>query len=108
LSDGEINFSQAAVVVSALIRGVTPEPGAFTTVDGVRLKLVDTVIARDCPILAPGVMALVGKMVLVGTATDPIRLLTVHPAGRKQMDAGSWWHGRGPLSDSSVTGSTNA
>jgi methionyl-tRNA formyltransferase len=106
LSDGEIDFSRAAVDVSALIRGVTPEPGAFTTVDGARLKIIDAIIVRDTPIVEPGVLTLADKMVLIGTATDPIRLLTVHPAGRKAMDAASWWRGRGPSADPSVTGST--
>ena len=102
LADGEIDFTQSAEVVSALIRGVTPEPGAFTTVDGSRLKVLDAAIARDVPRQAPGEVALVSKAVLVGTATDPIQLVTVHPAGRKAMDAGSWWRGRPASADSSV------
>lgn len=108
LADGEIDFTQPAEVVSSLIRGVTPEPGAFTTVDGSRLKILDAAIARDVPRQAPGEVALVSKAVLVGTATDPIQLVTVHPAGRKAMDAGSWWRGRPASADSSVTRSTTA
>ena len=108
LADGEIDFTQSAEAVSALIRGVTPEPGAFTTVDGSRLKVLDAAIARDVPRQAPGEVVLVSKAVLVGTATDPIQLVTVHPAGRKAMDAGSWWRGRPASADSSVTRSTTA
>lgn len=108
LADGEIDFGQPAEVVSALIRGVTPEPGAFTTIDGARLKVLDATIARDLPRLAPGALALSGKAVIVGTATDPIQLVSVHPAGRKAMDAGSWWRGRPAAADTSVTGSTSA
>jgi methionyl-tRNA formyltransferase len=106
LVDGEIDFAQPAESVSALIRGVTPEPGAFTTIDGARLKVLDATIARDVPRQAPGELALVGKAVLVGTATDPIQLVTVHPAGRKAMDAGSWWRGRPASAQTSVTRST--
>ena len=94
LQDGLIDWSQPAQAVHDLIRGVTPEPGAFTTVDGARLKVLEAAIARDVPPLAPGEFALVGKAVLVGTATQPIELLAVHPAGRKAMDAASWWRGR--------------
>ena len=96
LADGEIDWRQPAATVHNLVRGVTPEPGAFTTVDGARLKVLDATIARDVAPLAPGEFALVGKQVVVGTATEPLQLVTVHPAGRKAMDAASWWRGRTP------------
>ena len=94
LQDGLVDFSQQAQVVYDHIRGVTPEPGAFTTVDGARLKILEAAIARDMPRLDPGVFDFSAKRVLVGTATDPLELLIVHPAGRKAMDAASWWRGR--------------
>ncbi len=94
LSDGEIDWQLPAERVHDRIRGVTPEPGAFTSIDGGRLKVLSAVIARDTPRLSPGVVELRGKSVVVGTGTTPIELLTVHPAGRKVMDAGSWWRGR--------------
>jgi methionyl-tRNA formyltransferase len=94
LPDGRIDWNQDARLVSAHIRGVTPEPGAFTTIDGASLKVLDAAIARDAPRLAPGHLEKNGKLILVGTATDPIELITVHPAGRKAMVAGDWWRGR--------------
>lgn len=92
--DGEIDWTQTADTINDLIRGVTPEPGASTTIDGARLKVLEAAISRDVPPLAAGEFALVGKSVLVGTATQPIELVRVHPAGRTVMDAGSWWRGR--------------
>jgi methionyl-tRNA formyltransferase len=94
LADGAVDFGLPAHDVVNLVRGVTPEPGAFTTLDGARLKILDAVIARDAPRLAPGHLAQEGKLILVGTATDPVQLVTVHPAGRKAMNAGDWWRGR--------------
>ncbi len=94
LDDGRIDWSASAQAVHDLIRGVTPEPGAFTTVDGARLKVLEAAVARDVPRVPPGEFQFVGKKVLVGTSTDPLELITVHPAGRKAMDAGSWWRGR--------------
>jgi methionyl-tRNA formyltransferase len=92
--DGELNFMHTAQQVHHRFRGVTPEPGAFTTLDGGRLKIIDAVVAWDAPRLAPGVLALDGKRVLIGTVTEPLELVTVHPAGRKAMNAGDWWRGR--------------
>ena len=94
LADGELDWSRPAEEVSARLRGVTPEPGAFTTLDGARLKILDATIARETARLAPGQLALAGRAVLIGTATDPLELQRVHPAGRTAMDAGSWWRGR--------------
>ncbi|MBN9240885.1 MAG: methionyl-tRNA formyltransferase [Micrococcales bacterium 70-64] len=94
LDDGRIDWGRPAREVYDLIRGVTPEPGAFALVDDARLKVLEAAIARDVPRLPPGEFALVGRAVHVGTATEPIELVTVHPAGRKAMDAASWWRGR--------------
>ncbi len=94
LDDGRIDWSRDAAEVSARIRGVTPEPGAFTSIADSRLKVLDAVIARDQPRLPPGQLVLEGKAVLVGTGTDPLQLITVHPSGRKVMAAGDWWRGR--------------
>lgn len=94
LADGELDFALAAEVVSARLRGVTPEPGAFTTLGGSRLKLLDAVIARDAPRVPAGQFVLDGRRVLVGTATEPLELVLVHPAGKKAMAAGDWWRGR--------------
>jgi methionyl-tRNA formyltransferase len=94
IEDGAIDWSRPADEVSNRIRGVTPEPGAYTNIDGGRLKILEAAIARDLPRIDSGRIALAGKSVLVGTATDPIELLRVHPAGRKAMDAASWWRGR--------------
>jgi len=94
LDDGRIDWTRPAVVVDSLIRGVTPEPGAFTMLDDQRLKVLEAAIARDRAALAPGVIAMDGGALLVGTATDPIELISVHPAGKKPMRAADWWRGR--------------
>ena len=82
---------------STRVRGVTPEPGAFTSVDGVRVKVLDATIARDAPHLEPGAFDLVGRARAGRHRDDPIELLKVHPAGKKAMDpATDWWRGRPP------------
>ncbi|MBH0024114.1 methionyl-tRNA formyltransferase [Salinibacterium sp. SWN248] len=103
LEDGRIDWTEPAHAVHNRIRGVTPEPGASTTIDGARLKVLEAAIARDVPTLAPGHFDFVGKKVLVGTATEPLELLRVHPEGRKAMDAAAWW--RGLNSESEVVAS---
>ncbi len=107
LNDGQIDWTAPAETVNDLIRGVTPEPGAFTWIDGIRLKVHEAAIARDHPRLEPGVVHCVGKIVVVGTGTVPIELIRVHPSGRNAMDAGSWWRGRA-AGESTIAGSAPA
>jgi methionyl-tRNA formyltransferase len=94
LEDGRVDWNRDAATVANHIRGVTPEPGAFTTLDGAHLKVIDVLIAREGPRLPPGRFSLEGRALLVGTATDPLELLTVHPAGKRAMRATDWWRGR--------------
>jgi methionyl-tRNA formyltransferase len=94
LEDGRLDWSAPAYTVANQVRGVTPEPGAFTTIDGVRVKVLAAAIARDAPRLEPGALVLDGRRLLAGTATDPLELLEVQPAGKKAMSAADWWRGR--------------
>jgi methionyl-tRNA formyltransferase len=94
LEDGRLDWTASAQDVANRVRGVTPEPGAFTTIDGVRVKVLAAIIARDSPRLAPGALALDGRRLLAGTATDPLELLEIQPAGKKPMSAAAWWRGR--------------
>ena len=94
LEDGRIDFTGHASTVTNRIRGATPEPGAFTMLDGARLKVLEATIARDAPSIPAGRLAFVNGRVLAGTAADPVELITVHPAGKKPMRAADWWRGR--------------
>lgn len=94
LEDGRIRWDEPREAVLARVRGVTPEPGAHTTVGGLRLKIAAAAAAgHDAPRLAPGRMTLHRRDVLVGTATDPVRLDRVQPAGKGAMRAADWWRG---------------
>ncbi|MDN3495898.1 methionyl-tRNA formyltransferase [Planococcus sp. APC 4015] len=92
--DGRIRWGEPREAVLARIRGVTPEPGAHTTVGGARLKVLAVREApADAPVLAPGALAGLGKDVVIGTATTPVLLDSVQPAGKGAMRAADWWRG---------------
>ena len=94
LIDGRLDWHESAERVDNRFRGTTPEPGAFTELGEERLKVLDALIARDAPPLAPGRMELRAGRLLVGTGSDPIQLVTVHPSGKRAMPAADWWRGR--------------
>lgn len=92
--DARIDWRTPVDAVSARIRGTTPEPGAHTTVGGERLKVHAAAPATDAPPLPPGAVESRGGRVLAGTATEPLELIEVQPAGRRPMPAADWLRGR--------------
>jgi methionyl-tRNA formyltransferase len=103
LEDGRLRWEEPLERVLARWQGTTPEPGAFTTVDGARLKiLVLRAGDRDVP-LAPGRIAEDGGDIVIGTGTEPVVVERVQPAGRSAMSAADWW--RGLRADEPVAGS---
>lgn len=94
LEDGRLDWARPATELDARVRGTTPEPGAFAMVGGDRLKVLDALIGYDDAPLPPGEFALRAGRLLVGTATEPLQLVRVHPAGKVAMAAADWWRGR--------------
>lgn len=95
IDDARLDWDRPAGEVRSRFRGVTPEPGAWTTIDGQRLKVLDLGRAPDAGPLPAGRIELDGRRVLVGTGTEPLELRRVQPAGRTAMPAVDWWRGAG-------------
>ncbi|HTN56486.1 MAG TPA: methionyl-tRNA formyltransferase [Microbacterium sp.] len=100
LDDGALDWTQPVASVFARFRGVTPEPGAHTTIDGARLKVLAAAPAPDAPTLAPGEIAGTKGAVLIGCSDGVLEVTRVQPAGKGAMNAADWW--RGLRSDESV------
>ncbi|MHC9044052.1 methionyl-tRNA formyltransferase [Microbacterium saperdae] len=94
LPDGLLDWSQPVEQVFARFRGVTPEPGAHTTIDGQRLKILEASPATDAELLEPGAISAAKTAVLFGTATAPLAVTRVQPAGKGAMNAADWWRGQ--------------
>ena len=82
-----------AEAVLRAVRAFDPRPGAWTELDGVRVKLWRARPAVG-PGPEPGVAAVAGEVVLLGTADAPVELQEVQPAGRDRMEAAAWMRGR--------------
>lgn len=92
--DAYVRWDLAAHVVDRRIRGCTPAPGAWTTLpDGSVAKLGPVSPRPQRSGTAPGQLRLEAGEVLVGTGTEPVALSWIAPAGKKPMDAASWWRG---------------
>jgi methionyl-tRNA formyltransferase len=93
LDDGRLDWTQPALAINRRSRGVTPEPGAWTMLDGQRVKLEPVGLRPDIRDLAPGKIRVDGKKVLVGTGSHAVQLGRIQPAGKKMMPSADWARG---------------
>ena len=97
VEDAHVAWTEPAVAVDRRIRACTPDPGAWSTLDGERIKLgpVRLVVPDQNPPveLEPGQVQAGKNAVLVGTATTPVQLGRVQAHGRKEMAAADWARG---------------
>ncbi len=88
--DGRVDWRQSAREVADFIRGMTPFPGAWTTLNGATLKLDGALVSESGESapggLAPGDCHIEGETWWVGTQGQPVRLRRVQLAGKPFMD----------------------
>ena len=91
--DAMLKFSDNAKTLVNAIRAFTYEPGAWCTWNNEPFKITSATIAQDFP-LKQGEIFVDGQRVVVGCAgTSSLTLLTVVPAGKKEMSAADWARG---------------
>ena len=93
VEDARVDWREPAVAVDRRIRACTPAPGAWSTYAGERIKLGPVSVETGREPLPPGRLDVGKDTVLVGTATDPVRLGTVKPFGKREMPAADWARG---------------
>ncbi|MGO2048420.1 Methionyl-tRNA formyltransferase [Corynebacterium xerosis] len=98
-AEARIDWTRPAEEVSAHIRGMSPHPGAWTTLAGSRTKILGVEAAPEHEALAPGTIATTKRQVLVGTGTQAIALSRLAPAGKRPMRAADWARGAALLAD---------
>jgi methionyl-tRNA formyltransferase len=87
-----VRWDLPAHVVERRIRSVTPNPGAWTMIGDLRVK-IGPVILTGRESLRPGVIQVDRDGVHVGTASQPVRLDRIQPPGKKLMAAADWARG---------------
>lgn len=99
VEEARVRWELPAHAVDRRIRAVTPNPGAWTTIGDVRVK-VGPVRPDDSVVLAAGALEVGRRDVWVGTGSHAVALGWVQPPGKKPMNAADW--ARGARLDASV------
>lgn len=92
VDDAHVRWAEPAHLVDRRIRAYTPDPGAWTTLDGTRIKL-GPVRPTTEGTLDPGEIRADRRSARVGTATADLELGTVQARGKKPMPAADWVRG---------------
>ena len=81
--DARIDWGRTFASIDALVRGMDPNPGAWTTLRGKRLKVFRVEAADDITV-RPGELV-PGPELVVGTGDRAARLVEVQAAGKRRM-----------------------
>lgn len=95
VGDARIDWTAPATGVANLVRACNPNPMAWTTWQGERLKILTAEPEPAEEALAPGRLRVERRRVLVGTGEGAVALGFVQPAGRRAMPAADWGRGLG-------------
>jgi methionyl-tRNA formyltransferase len=90
-----VRWELPAHVVDRTIRAVTPNPGAWTVINEVRMKIGPVTVEPQTAAadLEPGQFRVSKHGVQVGTGSQPVLLGEVQPPGKKPMPAAAWARG---------------
>ncbi len=92
VEDARLDWTRSAMALDHQVRACTPDPGAWSTHEGERIKLGPVrPVGRER--LAPGELEVTRNAVFVGTGTGPVQLGRVKASGKKEMDAADWARG---------------
>ena len=97
--DCKIDWTLPAEKIHNLVRGLSPYPAAWATLEASnaaprQMKIFETRITSLSP-LAPGHVELTpdGHSIIVGTATSPIEILSIQAPGKKRMPIADFLRG---------------
>ena len=77
--------------LARIVRAGNPRPGAWTELDGGRVKVLRAVATANPPPGAPGDVDATGNVV---TGAGGLQLVEVQPAGKAAMPTNAWLAGR--------------
>ena len=91
--DGHLDWSQSSEQIFNRYRALSANPGVWSMLADLRLKIDSLRPSYTAEQLMSGVVLIEGEKFLVGTATNAIEVIRLTPAGRNQMSAAEFIRG---------------
>ena len=89
----EVDWTRSAREVHNHIRGLSPHPAAWTTLQGSEMKLLESRIVEEDSDGTPGAVREITPQLRVQCGRGSVALLTLKPEGRKAMSAEEYLRG---------------
>jgi methionyl-tRNA formyltransferase len=93
VEEARVRWDLPAHIVERRIRAVTPNPGAWTMIGDLRVKVGPVSVEQSADTLPPGAIRVERKGVHIGTGSQPVALGVVQAPGKKPMNAADWVRG---------------
>ena len=90
----KIDWRAPALAVDRLVRGCTPEPGAWSSLGDQRIRVLGVTLESSGNLeLSPGALWATKDGLWCGTGSAPVKLGEVQPASKRPMAAVEWARG---------------
>jgi len=93
VDEARIRWDLPAHVSGRRSRAMTPNPGAWTMIGDMRIKIGPVIVEESGDAAEPGVIMAERTRVLIGTGSVPVQLGQIQPPGKKLMAAADWVRG---------------
>ena len=88
-----IIWNRSAGEIINLIRGLSPYPGAWTTLDGQELKIFQSKVTDQNATDVPGTIVTENKKLLVNATNYQLEILELQLTGKRRMKSGEFLNG---------------
>ena len=88
-----IIWNRSAGEIIDLIRGLSPYPGAWTTLDGQELKIFESKLTDQDATDVPGTIVTENKKLLVNATNYQLEILELQLTGKRRMKSGEFLNG---------------
>ena len=93
--DGRIDWQRSSTDIANLVRGMAPRPGAYTSISGATLKVLQSKPHAEAPGAPPGTVVIADRGgIFVACGQGRLEILVAQKQGRKALPAGDLVNGR--------------
>ena len=89
----QIDWNQSAFSVQSKIRALYRSPGAYTTFNGKRIKILESIVRKDLSSVNAGTIMIDNESLFVSCSDYFLKILLLQAEGKRAMKAEDWVRG---------------